>query len=273
MLTYRNSVINYYRFGKGTKLIICFHGYGENATSFSFLEKYSDQFSFIAIDLPFHGKTEWNEGLNFTPDNLAAIINRIIHETSNKPQPINEKLTLLGFSLGGRAALSLYQFQPGSINSLVLLAPDGLKMNFWYWLSTQTWAGRKTFYFTMKHPEWFFILLKALNKLKLVNASIFKFVNSYIADKQIRILLYQRWVTLRKLKPRISLIKPHILNYKTIINLIYGKHDRIILSTRGEKFRDGIEAYCSLKIMESGHQVLQEKYAGEIVNALGLAFL
>ena len=53
----------------------------------------------------------------------------------------------------------------------------------------------------MKHPGWFFGFLKVLNKLGLVNASIFKFVNYYIGDKEVRHLLYTRWTTLRKLKP------------------------------------------------------------------------
>jgi hypothetical protein len=46
---------------------------------------------------------------------------------------------------------------PEQIEKLVLLAPDGLKVNFWYWLATQTWLGKNSFCFTMKHPGWFFV--------------------------------------------------------------------------------------------------------------------
>src|SRR5438477_13115821 len=91
----------------------------------------------------------------------------------------NDKITLMGFSLGGRMALALYEKMSPSVERLVLLAPDGLKVNFWYWLSTQTWIGNRLFLFTMNHPSWFFSFLKGLNKLKLVNVSIFKFVNYY----------------------------------------------------------------------------------------------
>jgi pimeloyl-ACP methyl ester carboxylesterase len=50
--------------------------------------------------------------------------------------------------------------------------------------------------------------------------------------------------------------------------LVYGKHDRIILSSVGEKFRKGIEGQCRVTIIPSGHQVLHEKHAEDIVAAL-----
>jgi pimeloyl-ACP methyl ester carboxylesterase len=261
-LSYRNSTIAYYRFGTGSKTVVCFHGYGENATIFSFLSKYIDnQYTFYSIDLPFHGNTDWKEGLVFDYNDLSAIVLQITGAGDTK-------LRLMGFSLGGRMALGLYQLIPEKIEKIILLAPDGLKMNFWYWLATQTWLGNRFFGFTMKKPGWFFGLLKVMNKLKLVNASIFKFVNYYIGNKEVRRLLYTRWTTLRKIKPDLQKIKILIRENKTPVRLIYGKHDRIILSSVGEKFRNGIEEYCTLSVIHSGHQVLHEKHIEEILPAL-----
>lgn len=260
------------RFGNGPKPAFCFHGYGEEAGSFAFLSKVADgQFTFFAIDLPFHGQTEWNEGLNFTTGDLKEIIESILNVENFQPitgNASNFKLALVGYSLGGRVALSLYQTMPSQIGKLVLLAPDGLVLNPWYWLATQTRIGNKFFAFTMKHPNWFFGLLKMFNKLKLVNTSIFKFINYYIGDKEVRRLLYARWTTLRKLKPGLPAIKFLIRTNKTIVRLLYGKHDRIILPVRGERFKNGIEEYCTLKVIESGHQLLHERYGEHIKEAL-----
>ncbi len=107
-----------------------------------------------------------------------------------------------------------------------------------------------------------------MNKLRLVNASIFKFVNYYIGDVTVRRLLYQRWTTLRKLKSDLALIKSYIRKQNIPVRLIYGKHDRIILSSVGEKFRKGIEEQCKLSVIHSGHQVLHEKHAVEILESL-----
>jgi pimeloyl-ACP methyl ester carboxylesterase len=269
LFNYKNLTISYYRFGSGPKPVLCFHGFGEEASTFAFLAKYAgNQFTFYSIDLPFHGKTKWKDGLVFTHSDLKQIVEKIVGESNFKFQTSNFKLTLIGFSLGGRIALSLYQAIPEKIEKIILLAPDGLKVNFWYWLATQTGPGNKFFAFTMRKPEWFFGFLRLLNKLKLVNTSIFKFINYYIGDAEVRRLLYTRWTTLRKLKPDISQIKNHINKNKTPVRLLYGKHDRIILSSVGEKFKKRIEEHCTITVIHSGHQVLHEKHVEEILPAL-----
>ena len=267
-MPYNSSQISYLRFGNGPKWIVCFHGFDENATSFAFLEKYAfAEHSFISIDLPHHGDSKWNEGLDCNPSHFWDIIDGILEKSaveSIQPFPI----TFLGFSLGGRIALSLYQLRPHSVDKLVLLAPDGLKLNFWYWLATQTIVGNRLFSFTMRKPGWFFGLLKILNKTGTVNSSVFKFVRFYIGDKKIRQLLYARWTTLRSFRPSLKKIKSLIITNKTLVNLVYGKHDRIILPVRGEKFRKGIESQSTISIIQSGHQVLHEKHIEDILPAL-----
>jgi pimeloyl-ACP methyl ester carboxylesterase len=257
-IVYKTSKISYYQFGTGIQKAICLHGYDEDATRFFFLEKYAGHaFTFFSIDLPFHGQTQWNEGLTFTHEDLQAIIHIIVGNST--------AITLLGFSMGGRVALSLYESSPDRIKKMMLLAPDGLKVNTWYWLATQIKLGNRIFSYTMKHPGWFFTVIKLFNKLKLVNASIVKFVNYYIGNKEIRLLLYQRWTTLRKLKPHHKKIKSLIREHKTDLKLIYGKYDRIIPFSLGEKFQKGIESYCTVSVINAGHQLLHEKHVQELV--------
>ncbi len=266
LLPYKNSFISYYRFGKGDIGVICFHGYAEDGSSFSFLEKYAGQnFSFLAIDLPFHGNTKWNEK-EFTTHHLVEIIYLVVEQCRLNPLVSNFKL--LGFSLGGRVALSLYEALPTKVDKLVLLAPDGLKINFWYWLATQTFLGKRLFSFTMKHPGWFFGFLKTLNTLGLVNKSIFKFVNFYIGNENVRYSLYQRWIALKQIKPDLGKIKRSIRKNSTGVRLIYGKHDRIILPAAGQRFCKGIEPNCRIALIHSGHQVLHENHIAEILPAL-----
>jgi len=262
-LPYKHSTINYLRFGNGPLTLVCFHGYGEEANVFEFLaQKIGSQYTVYAIDLPFHGSTHWKEGLDFNHADLLQIIRQII------PGENNQSFSLLGFSLGGRMALSLYQSIPDQIQKMVLLAPDGLKVNFWYWLATHTRIGNRFFAFTMKHPQWFFGMLKGMNRLGLINASIFKFVNYYVGNKEARDLLYTRWTGLRKLKPNLHIIKRFIRKFDTPVRLVYGKHDRIILSSVGERFRRGINHQCDLTIIASGHQVLHQKHSEEIMRSL-----
>lgn len=266
ILPYKYSSVHYRYGGKGQKLLCCFHGYGENADSFDFLEPaLEEDYTIVAIDLPFHGLTKWEEGLEFTVSDLTKIVQAVLSSRGKDPHAI---FTLMGYSMGGRAALSLLQSIPQQVERMILLAPDGLKMNRWYWLATQTMIGNGLFRFTMHYPGWFFFILNSGNKLKLINQSIYKFTRYYIHDTAIRKELYYRWTCMRHITPDLRQIRECIREYKIPVRLLYGQYDRIILPQPAERFRVGIEEWCTISILPAGHQVLQEKYISHIRNAL-----
>ncbi|HTS43277.1 MAG TPA: alpha/beta hydrolase [Puia sp.] len=264
-LSYKSSLIHYQRAGDGGRLIIGLHGYGESGDAFDFLEAdLPSDFSLIAIDLPFHGKTSWNEGLNFTPADLITIINRIVEPIfSHEP-----KIYLMGFSLGARIALGVITQMHNRIEKIILLAPDGLHSNGWYWFATQTWLGNHLFSFTMHHPGWLFGFINICNKTKLIGPSTQKFTMYYIQTDQVRNELYQRWTSMRNFKNDPGRIKSLIFKTKIPVRLIYGEFDRIIPVESGKKFREGIENYCDLKILDCGHQVLNKKNLEPILLSL-----
>ena len=113
---------------------------------------------------------------------------------------------------------------------------------------------------TMHHPGWFFFALRAGNKLKLVNPSVYKFVANYVDNKPIREELYLRWTGLRLFKPRLAAIKDIIRSRRLPVQLAYGRFDRIIRVERGEQFREGIEPWCELTVIPAGHQLLKKEY-------------
>ena len=257
-IIYNHSAISYRRFGEGDDLLLCLHGYGEDAASFLFLEKILGQeYDLIALDLPFHGLTDWKEGLLFTCGDLMNIIDQIVGNSS-------KSFAVLGYSMGGRVALQLLQSYPNRIRKLILIAPDGLHHNICHKLSTQTFIGNKLFAYTMKRPNWMFGLMKLLTATRLFNKSIFNFVHYYLDDPDSRLLLYKRWTTMRKFNPNQYLLKKEITEKKIPICMLFGKYDRVILTKNGLKFQKGLEAFIRIKELEAGHQLLKPKYANDI---------
>lgn len=255
-IEFKSSRIHYSYAGSGNHALFCFHGYGESEHSYHFLENIIPAgYLLIAIDMPYHGNTQWKEGMNFSLDDLLQILTAI----QQALRIDNNNFSMIGYSMGGRVALSILEKKASAISKVVLVAPDGLKLNFWYWLATQTSIGNKIFAATINNPSWFLGMLKLLNRVKLVNQSIYKFVEYFLHDAQKRKLLYLRWTCLRKLRPDLHKVKQQVRQFELPVHLIYGKHDRIILPIRGEKFQKGIEKYCSIDIIESGHQLLQHK--------------
>ncbi len=265
----RSSRIHYRRWGTGSRLVFAFHGYGESAAAFTFLgEAIGNDFTLIAIDLPFHGQTDWTDGLVFDPRELLSLL----HASGDALSSLRDYLPgwwLMGYSMGGRVALQLLQDSPQLIDKLILLAPDGLKLNPWYWLATQTRPGNILFRATMRRPGWFFLLLRAGNALQLVNPSVYKFTVQYINDDQVRYELYTRWTTMREFRPRLAVIAAVIRERRLPVRLVYGRYDRIIRWESAEKFRNrGINATCRLTLLPTGHQLLRPTYLGILLAEL-----
>ena len=263
-IIYKAAVISYLRWGKGEQLAFCFHGFGETAQLFSILNEGIANFTFIAPDLPFHGNTIWPDALEVLPEDLYKIINAIKDEEGFTN--INQ-YNLMGYSLGGRLALSLYENYPATINKLVLIAPDGLKTNFWYFMATQTKPGNNIFKWTMNHPYWFLKMTAYLQKKHLINPSISKFVQLYLHDEKARQQLYTIWTGFRKFKPHTKKIKQLIEQHHTPLRLIYGRYDKIMPYKTGKKFIEGL-GEGTMILIESGHQLLAKKYYKEITGAI-----
>ena len=260
---HKNSKIFWRQFGQGPKKVLCLHGYGEDSEKFSFLEQHlGNQFSFYCIDLPYHGKTNWLQVELLTPAELDSIIAAFFNTDAE------QTFYLMGYSLGARVALSLYQINPTKYSKLILLAPDGFTVNPWYWIATQTRAGNLFFKYTMEKPRWFFALIKKFNQWKLINDSVFKFAHHYIDDADARSLLYQRWTSLRLFKPNLKIIASLIKKESTKLFLFYGRFDKIIRAGKGNWFCQQIGDKGQLHILPAGHQLLNEKSLDEITKAL-----
>ena len=108
-LQFNQSSIHYLRAGNGEKILICFHGYGESAAHFQFLANtLAQEFTCIALDLPFHGETAWHSG-TLDEGKLQSLIEQMLLQ-EQLPQ---SRIHLLGFSIGGRlrfASSKKFQF-------------------------------------------------------------------------------------------------------------------------------------------------------------------
>ncbi len=260
-IKYPHSTFHYRQYGNGPKLLFCFHGYGRDSYTFSFLDRLlGTRYTVIAIDLPFHGNTKWDKELTFQPDYLIQVMQQI--RSSLKKE--KEKFSLMGFSMGGRIAMHLTQILYKHIERLILIAPDGLKFNFWNYIGTQTWAGNKLLKHTIDNPNWFLKGLNFAEKTKLLNKSISSFVHYYMDNSEQRLTLYLRWTTMRMFKPNLSKLKRLVNKQRLKIRMMFGKYDNIIPLEGGQKFFTGIEENAQLKVVDLGHHLLNEGNAPRI---------
>jgi len=256
-LSWQHSLISYHRFGHGTEWVFAFHGYGENGGSFAVFEPLlGDRYTLIAIDLPFHGLTEWKEPTPLVAADLQQIIDSI---AGNR-----QRFILMGFSMGGRIALSLMEQVPERVERVFLAAPDGLHQNPWHFLSTQTWLGNRIFRYTMSHPGWLFAAMKIFARVGWFDKTIFYFAHYYLDEPQSRRLLYHRWTLLRKFDTPVRRLRRTIRQHAIPVTMVFGHYDKVIPPRHGHILQRGLETWVTVYEIEAGHQLLREKHAAEI---------
>jgi pimeloyl-ACP methyl ester carboxylesterase len=259
-ITFKKNKFHYRQFGKGGRLLFCFHGYGRDSYTFGFLAKVlGSRYTIIAIDAPYHGHTQWDD-LEFDPKDLVQVLREIQQQAGFE----SKKITLLGFSMGGRIALHIAEEMAANIERIVLLAPDGLRYNFWQWFSTHTWLGLKVFDFTINHPAWFLRLVNVVEKRKIVSRNLTNMVRYYFEDNDQRLILYRRWIIMRKFKPHLGSLKKRIAKNNIRLRMLFGSYDRVIHSAGGHAFLETIEEYASVKIIDAGHDLLREWHSATI---------
>ena len=244
-----DGLVSYLRWGQGPTAIIALHGYGERAESFKHWgEALHTDYTLYAPDLPLHGSGRWKENQPFTVAHLHELIKGMAGE--------NTKIILCGYSMGGRLCLSYTEAYTANLARLVLLAPDGLKVNFWYWLATQTRFGNRLFRYTMEHPTWFLGSVRILGAMRLINRGIVKYVHRHLGEAEARSALYNRWTCMRTFRPSLENVKRRISEADLQVRLVFGRFDRIIQPSQGYRFQQGIDNQCQLIEVSAGHQLL-----------------
>lgn len=259
----QEHIIHYERYGRGSRLLFCLHGYGERGSDFQALAAaLSNAYTVICPDLPLHGQTQWTSESFELPD-----LHLVFSEIASTEGLIFKPFALAGYSMGGRLALAYAEQYAGQIKSLMLIAPDGLKLNFWYWLSTQTRLGNHLFRITMKSARWFMTGMKLAKKTGLLNESVYKFSNRFLEDPHQRQHLYQRWTLFRHFRPGLKEI-PSILAANGIHALLaFGKFDRIIPPGLARKWKYREDKLSRIVVLEAGHRLLKSGPAEKIATA------
>ncbi|KGX89514.1 esterase [Pontibacillus halophilus JSM 076056 = DSM 19796] len=106
--------------GEGEPILLL-HGFtGKKETWSTFQEEWSKRYRTIAVDLPGHGGTEVNAP--FTMENVCKDLSFLLDELSMKD------VHILGYSMGGRTALSFAMMYPNRVRTLMLeSASPGLR--------------------------------------------------------------------------------------------------------------------------------------------------
>lgn len=251
---FQHSKLYYTKVGTGKKNLLLFHGFGQDHQAFNKIEEHlHTRYTIYSFDIFFHGFSEWNKG----EQPLEIFFWKELVKEFLKDQGI-DRFSLLGFSMGGKFAFATLEAFPEKTENIFLLAPDGIKTNFWYSLATYPIAFRKLFKSMIDHPQRFKAIEKLAISIGLIDKGIVRFIESQMDTPQKRERVYNAWVVFRHLKFDMGTMADIINSNKINITVIVGKYDKIITTKNMDQLLKNLDHY-KLEILETGHNgVIQE---------------
>lgn len=228
--------------------MLLFHGYGQEASVFSdAVQSLHDRYTCYCFDLFFHGESTWaNDERVLTKKQWAEIITAFVVQQNI------DRFSLAGFSLGGRFVFATVEALPTKIEAVYLLAPDGVKTNFWYNLATYPVVFRKLFKSMILHPNRFYSIAHFIHNMGLVDKGLIRFAESQMKTQTMRERVYYSWVVFRKLKFNMEDVAQIFLEKNIHVTLVLGKFDRVITLKNMQRLLRHLPG-CTVQLLDTGH--------------------
>lgn len=242
------SRLHYVEAGQGSRTLLFFHGFGQDHTIYiPLIRSLSNDFRIFIFDLFFHGSSEWNEGeVPLEKQHWRAWM-----EDFMKQENISF-FSMCAYSLGGKFAFATLELFPDRVKQLYLIAPDGVKTNFWYSLATWPWMMRKFFRSLIHHHQRFLFLANQLNKFHLVDKGLVRFALYQMDTPAKRERVFMSWVVFRHLRFSMPHIARLINDFGIKTTLIVGKHDKVITPAAMQHLLRHL-SHCSFEVIDCGH--------------------
>jgi pimeloyl-ACP methyl ester carboxylesterase len=252
---YKQATLCYHKAGNGSRVLLLFHGYGQHGKIFEEKVKtWHTHYTSYSFDLFFHGESKWGYNENV----LTKSFWKELMDAFLKSEGI-EQFAMAGFSLGARFVMVTLEAFPTKVTHVHLLAPDGIKTNFWYSLATYPVTLRALFKSMILHPNRFFRLAELIYRMGLVDKGLIRFAESQMKTEEMRKRVYYSWVVFRKMNISLDEITSRIMQHKIYATLIIGSFDKVITLNNMQRL---IKRLPSLKVqvLPTGHNGIIERW-------------
>jgi len=250
--------LEYLEIGSGPEVIICLHGFGREAADFEIFQTLIAPYQrLVAINLFAHGNSVFPKSrLSKAPldaNEWCGLIRKLMAQLNIT------RFHLVGYSMGGRMAMVMMQHMPECIQSLTLLAPDGLKVNLLYHFVSETKLGRMMYRRIIRNPRWLLRTADALRRLHLLDDKLHRFVHVQLESEKKRQLVYDAWLAHRKLFPDLRSVAGNMKKFSVPLLLIFGAHDAIIPPRLATKLTRHFDVMPQVHLPQAGHRLLNRE--------------
>ena len=169
-----------------------------------------------------HGKSSGHHR-PLDPELWYAAIDQIL-----KNEGLQFNGTLIGYSLGGRVALSWWTDQPHRFDRVLVMAPDGLVKNPGYRFSVDTAIGRAWLNQSGRQRQSLVQLLSVLRSIRVLPAHFHQFSLFHLETAEMWSMVINCWISLRKFWPSRRRIRKTAAAHPGVLEAHFGKRDKVI---------------------------------------------
>ena len=260
---YKNSEFRYSVFGSGKAPILAFHGFGQNGQMFSPVEKsFGKKYRIFSFDFAYHGRTEWREPGACDKPETIAMIKEFMRQRGF------EKISLMGFSMGGRVAMSLTADLAPVLNEVFLFSPDGIAERIYYRDVLANKYGDAAFRQMLKHPEILIRATQAFSKVGLTKKYVADYVKSYMGEERRRQKIYEVWRSMQTFRTNLKQVREAVEKHHLKVYLFWGKRDKILPVSYAHRFKKAVPQ-SELILLDGGHFIINENLNPVIHQLLG----
>lgn len=254
-ICWKGFTAHYVQIGNGPTPMLAFPGFHRECHDFNvFKSSLGEKFTIYAFDLFYHGQSEILDSTHpFDEQELKTMVDMLC-----QLQKI-DRFALMGYSLGGKIALSVYQYFAIRVTDLYLFAPYGLKPNKLL-NQMESWAlAKKAFHHLIRNPGLFFVAINLLRSLRILEKRRHEFLQHQMESEHRRRMLFNTWLCYKSIKPDIQLISKKLEVSTTKIKLFYGSLDPVEPPEHALLFTKHLKQANTLTIVPTGHNLICEK--------------
>ena len=238
---------------QASQWILAFYGYGQDANVFKPLaEKIKSKYNILVIDLPYQDVTK-----PIDKNQFKLFIEDIMN--TYKIKEVNG----ISYSMGSRFNLLLGECLPDKLKTMILMAPDGIKIRAWNRFASSTMIGNWIYRYLVKSENAYLNFITILYKIKLMPKSMYAFSKWHMRDISSRKKVYNSWLNMKKLIPNIKTIHKQKISHPFEMIAYFGKYDHIIKEASMKKLAKKIPS-CKIVLLNKGHNLLDKELFDDI---------
>ncbi|MCB2409652.1 alpha/beta fold hydrolase [Hymenobacter lucidus] len=242
------TLLHFRKYGTGPRVVLAFHGYGQSEGHWRGMAAVlGPDVTLYAFDLFYHGSSKLAKADSpLTKKRLGELLGEFLAEQNI------EKFGLLAFSMGAKFALTAVEQFQTRVEKVWLIAPDGIKTQFWYALATYPPWMRGVLGRAVLRPQRLLRFIDGLAQRRLVDSGLVRFAQWQLDSREKRLRVYRSWVGFRNLvfntRQLASLLNRHV----TPVTFFLGRHDRVIPHAGLQEFIASLR-HAHTVLLEAGH--------------------